>query len=1061
MKNPSSQKFLSTGYGKPGLNYPMKITRGNIGEDGEAPYCTDEFRGNNSFPQEMKNNCTQEFPPTGYGRLGLNINKYMKITNGNITELKLAFWNCAKGFVTKGKKAEIADYMNRENISIMGIAEAEFHKTEFFYPNLMRISGYKTVLPKSWTSFNRTRLVVYIKDEIMGDCTVLEELMTYDQPDIQIELCTKTNRHIRIIYYYREYTGINGQSTLASQIDRLEKHVEQVAESAMAGDTIWIGDMNMEHRELQSRINWDKLHEIYDTLILDQGLEQVIREVTRTRITANTREESLIDHIYSNKMDDIVTTWNLPMTSSDHNLVGLALNLNLKQNTCQTNYRNFKTLDKAKLNEKFNRVDWDRVYLEEDLDKATENLTNIILSTYNKLAPVRIMKPIKPSLLNKEIRRGIACRNKALKKAVVSKSQEDISQYRKLRNKVAKLLNAEKKKKDTENMSKQKNAWRLLKEITGKCPSSGGPPTQITEGNKKIKEPKKLANYMNKYFIEKINKSRAEIDKQEIPYQATEHLRKHLLQPVPKFSLSQTNTEEVGKLIKSMNNSSGVGTDKVSNKMIKLGKDALAGPITHILNRSITEGYFPLCWRSAKVVPLHKKSCKNTAKNYRPISLVNKLSLILEALLHKQITNHFIEHKLFHENQNGFIRNRSTVTCLATTMDRWARAANQQKFVGILCLDMTSAFDLIDHKTLLDKLEILGFSQNTCKWIESYLSQRTQKVIINNCYSSSLPVDLGIPQGSKLGPLMFIIYTMDMGHSPSHSIMDSYADDSTCFIADRDPHEVNRKICEDAHHIEKWVCANKLLLAPQKSEYILASSRGKTRSEEVDRLQISVSGTLYSQSKSIKLLGLIINRNLDFTNYIYGDNNHKGLQAILSQRINMIKEVKNCSQQTILALVNGIVMGKLLYCIQVYGGLLQGQTKQMQKIVNRAARLASGLNRGTPTPILMKRCNWLTFTNMVAYHSLSMLFQIRLTGSPAYLAQQISKPRSRVSDLIPDYDANQLLILKNTFLPRTAKLWNILSLEIRSSMSVKEFKKKLWKHLEMLTETNTELNVQE
>ena len=187
---------------------------------------------------------------------------------------------------------------------------------------------------------------------------------------------------------------------------------------------------------------------------------------------------------------------------------------------------------------------------------------------------------------------------------------------------------------------------------------------------------------------------------------------------------------------------------------------------------------FPTSWKESKVIPLHKKLSKLEPKNYRPVSILSPLSKVVERVIYDQVYNYFSDNNLFHPSMNGFRKRRSTLTALLQMYERWVHSANDGKINGILLGDLSAAFDLVSADILLKKLEIYGVDKCMLEWIKSYMTDRKQAVWIDNSYSNYLDVNIGVPQGSIIGPLMFIIFANDLPYCITCAI-DSYADDSS------------------------------------------------------------------------------------------------------------------------------------------------------------------------------------------------------------------------------------------------------------------------------------------
>ena len=308
---------------------------------------------------------------------------------------------------------------------------------------------------------------------------------------------------------------------------------------------------------------------------------------------------------------------------------------------------------------------------------------------------------------------------------------------------------------------------------------------------------------MNEFFINKIKKNKEKIAKQHQPYDPLEHYKKSLPENIGKFELKPTTLEEVKELIKSLKGSKSTGPDNISNFIIKTAKNIIAHPLKTLINHSLIEGKVPKEWKHALLIPLHKKGDKDLAANHRPISLLPKPSILMEKVIHKQLTQHLQANKLYSPSQHGYTKDRSTITALASMYDLWVRSRNEGKTTAILATDMTAAFDLADEKLLTSKISLLNASENTTKWFNSYLTGRTQTTKIREAKSKKLPSPSAIAQGSKLGPDLFNILTKDLPNCVKHGELVLFADDSTNTITEKDPTKLKQKI--DPNHHKKCI----------------------------------------------------------------------------------------------------------------------------------------------------------------------------------------------------------------------------------------------------------------
>ena len=270
-----------------------------------------------------------------------------------------------------------------------------------------------------------------------------------------------------------------------------------------------------------------------------------------------------------------------------------------------------------------------------------------------------------------------------------------------------------------------------------------------------------------------------------------------------------------------------LGIDKIPAKFLKDGAPIIAEHLTNIVNLSIKFSVFPSQCKIAKIKPLFKKGKKTESKNYRPISLLPLISKIIEKAIHEQVQNYLQKNELLYVYQSGFRPNHSTDTCLSQLTNMILTGVEKKKHTGMILIDLQKAFDTLDHEILLQKMKCIGFSDKVTKWFHSYLTGRAFFVSIENVYSERGSINCGVPQGSILGPLLFLLYVNDIPQVLSNSKAFLYADDTSICYQHENVIEIERVLNSEFAKICDWFVDNKLSIhfGEDKTKCILFSKK--------------------------------------------------------------------------------------------------------------------------------------------------------------------------------------------------------------------------------------------
>ena len=482
-----------------------------------------------------------------------------------------------------------------------------------------------------------------------------------------------------------------------------------------------------------------------------------------TRFESNA-EPSGLDHFWTsnpNKLSDVHSYFH---GSSDHKILsGTRYTKSAIRHSRFVKKRSYKNFSPNLFIQALRDTSWWELYSCNNPDEAVEIFTRKLTLILDEMAPIKKYQvcPKYAPWLSEGTKELINERNLAHKRAAKSGKDEDWKEFKRLRNRINNILKKEKsswQSKRLESCTTTSDTWRTVKNWLGW--TSGGPPSKLVIDGELKTKPKVLADGMNNFFVNKVTDLRAKIPAcSKDPF---ERVNKLMENRTCNFQLQAVHPDVVSKVIKNMKSSKSCGIDYIDSYIIKLACEELTPGITHIVNLSISSKNFPSMWKKSKVIPLLKKDDPTITKNYRPVSLLPITSKILERVVYNQLIAYLENNKILNPSHHGFRRNHSTVTALLEMHATWLEALEDDKITAVVLLDMSAAFDLVDKSILIKKLKIYGLNDDSTCWMESYLSGRSQQVYLDGELSESLPVNIGVPQGSILGPILYCLLVNDL-----------------------------------------------------------------------------------------------------------------------------------------------------------------------------------------------------------------------------------------------------------------------------------------------------------
>ena len=481
----------------------------------------------------------------------------------------------------------------------------------------------------------------------------------------------------------------------------------------------------------------------------------------------------------------------------------------------------------------------------------------------------------------------------------------------------------------------------------------------------------------------------------------------------------------------------------IDNKLLRLSALAIAPSLTHIFNLSLYHCFVPNDWKIARITPIFKKKgSKDDPNNYRPISVVSSIAKILEKHVKLELMNHMTENKLLATSQSAYIKNHSTETALLYLVDNCMSNINNGE-INLLCsLDLSKGFDVLNHNILLHKLFQYNILSSELKWFESYLSNRTQFVRIDKNTSNSKKIDIGVPQGTVLGPILFLIYINDLEKNIHNGKIVKYADDTNLISSGKtlDEAKSNMLLCLQA--ALSWFHENRLVVNTNKSTLMPITTSYNTK-YVCSNISLQVNNQHFVSCDSTKLLGIFIDHNLNFKCHI------DYLVKKTSPKIGILHRLRHFLPPEILSIVYRTTIQPLFdYCLTVWGNSSKQNIRTIQKLQNRSARAVLGdFDFNSSVTQMLKNLKWFTVENRFIYFTCIMIYKCLNNLAPNYLVnlfKYVSETHSYVTrNVTDDYlalPAVSTSLYKHSLSYNGATLWNSLPSEIRHSLSLKQFK---------------------
>jgi exonuclease III len=941
--------------------------------------------------------------------------KFMKHNGLNIAQM-----NC-RSMVPKFE--EISHIVVSTNIDVLCLTETWLDESVFDSDIL--IDGF-TLFRKDRCERSGGGVAIYIKNDInFVDRSINEKGML---EAIFIEIVTNSNNpNILLSCIYRP------PNAKPEIFDNIIDYIECLFSEGK--EIVLLGDLNINYK-FDETLHENPIHLIENLF----GLKQIIEQPTRVTKTSCTLIDVILTscpqkHVYSGVQD---------ISLSDHNITYTILDISHKKREHrEVRYRNYTKFNYEDCKKDFNKLfynintNFDAVLKTElnntKIDECWTLFKNEFLKLSNQYAPftVRRMKNRTNPWMTPEILKLIYKREYFHKKALNSK--DDIRKnefwlaYKKQRNLVTKTIK-EAKLEFYNNATKScynnpKKLWSYIRKAV----------------------PKQTNNIINDINAEQFNEYFSTIGLKVASVSDT-HSKTfdcRLQESIYQFNFMKVSNESVYKILQKLPSESNNDILGFDSKLLTLYGDIICPSLTTLINASLQIGYVPQDWKIARVTPAYKgKGEFNNETNYRPLSVIAHIAKIVESCVQKQLIDFLYKHRFISQDQFAYLKNHSTTFCLHRLIDDVLENMNNKEITGMCFLDIRKCFDTINHKILLIKLAKYGIKEYELKWFESYLSNRSQVVLHNGSPSGKRFINIGVPQGTILGPILFLLYVNDLSNVITKAQINIFADDVVIYSSHNNVDVLKCNLQNTINDVFSWYNEHKLSLSVEKCTTMVIQNRQSSLPIE---LNLKLGDTPLKQVRSMKYLGTIIDDELKWS---------QNLNAI-AKKININNARIRRAQSTLplnirLKIHEALNVPILDYASTVWGNFSSKVVNFISRLEHMSARAISGNydfynTRGTT---LMTDLNMKPFDYRHKYHKSLLMFKAINGLVPDFLSNyivfkyEVSHMNLRSFENMELYKPKPSCEkFKKSLMYSGPDTWNSLPLCLKRSSSVHTFKK--------------------
>lgn len=823
----------------------------------------------------------------------------------------------------------------------------EARVTDDIYEKEIHIDGYYTVRSNSH-SRHSGGVVVYVKNGTVSQ--VLEDKCFLYNNVLVLDVMNNQCRGIWFVVYH---SPNHSHTDFLNEIDGLIDRY-----STLQRNMNVTGDLNI---DLSANGRHDANAQRLMRMARSYSMKQIVNKPTRITSASKT----IIDHFYTDDKNYSIDVTKCDCIADHRAIIIYKMNKSKEYDFKRIIDRKLcvhenivSSLNLEKLNyHPSNDLNYNLNYIRESIERTANHLTS------TKYISVSYAKRwYTPELHSLRVEKDAAHM-----RAQLTDNPLDWSFYRQIRNRYNKAINKE--RDDDIKMSiidcgnDKRMLWRCLKRQIGNQKEL---PSCMNINNIIITDGSRIAHELNDFFIESIEQINESIP--HVPYyDSVSDVDAHNWS-----NFEMTTEKELYDILKSIRTKSGI--NNVNKSVVISSFDVFGCEITRLFNESLKQGLVPDSFKSTLVSPIPKIKDTCKAEQMRPINQAEVLDKMLQTIVKNQLQKHVDQQNLLSPNQSAYRDKHSCETALNLVLAQWKSAKERNKKIVAVFLDLSRAFETIDRNLLLKILKKKGIGGNVYKWFESFLDKRRQKTQYKEFTSDESFVKIGVPQGTPLSSLLFILYIDDVAKLLKFCEINLFADDMLIWIAEDDINDAIDKINYDLAVILNYLCMMRLKVNISKTKYMLIGKDSER--------QVVIDGQQIERVIEMKYLGIIVDNKLTFKSNI------EQLIKKISKKIYMLRRLKNRTDfDTRLLLYKSLVAPHYDYCSTILFLASATELERLQKLQNRAMRII--VNAGSRDHIvdLLQRCDLLNVKQRVYFNVLCFMYKMKNGQLPQYLSR--------------------------------------------------------------------------